>query len=281
MVDLGKITLWVQKRINFSKIKKGERSGISILHLGTTIFKVRKGCMFYWTGCSGWQYPEWKGVFYPNELAKSQWFQFYCEQFHTVEINYSFYRFPSAKTMEKWKELVSPGFRYSLKANKSITHYHRFNQTEELIKDFYQLSDILGDKLGCILFQLPKRLKYDMEFLKKIVNQLSKDKINVLEFQDESWWNNRAIEFLNKRHIVFANINSPIIHKPFHPTGERCYLRLHGRDLWYQGLYGKAYLQNWFEAIKKSPCKELWVYFDNTMDGSAVKDAKIWESLYN
>lgn len=230
--------------------------------------------MQYWTGCSGWLYPEWKGIFYPNDIPKSQWFQFYCSQFKTVEINYSFYRFPSEKTLEKWKALVPADFRYSLKANKSITHYHRFNNTEEIIKDFYALSDILGENLGCILFQLPKRLKYNMDFLKHIVNQLSKNKKNVLEFQDESWWNDRAIDYLTKHGIIFANINSPIIHKPFHPTGERCYLRFHGRDAWYQGLYGRNYLNQWLEAIKKSACKELWVYFDNTMDGSAVNDAK-------
>lgn len=235
--------------------------------------------MRYWTGCSGWQYSEWIQHFYPTDLAKKGWFPFYCEHFKTVEINYSFYRFPSESTVMRWKEQAPSHFRYSLKANRSITHYHRFHLTQRIINDFYKLSDLLEEKLGCILFQLPKNIYYDLDFLKKIIKQLSKDKTNVLEFQHESWWQQDVIDFLKKHNIIFANINSPIIHQPFQDTGNICYLRFHGEEQWYSGLYGEKWLETWLTPIQNKKRQTVWCYFDNTADGSAVKDAKTWQKL--
>jgi uncharacterized protein YecE (DUF72 family) len=236
--------------------------------------------MKFWTGCSGWQYDEWKEVFYPNELPKSHWLSYYSVHFNSVEVNNTFYQFPNEKSLKKWRESVPNYFKFSLKANRLITHYYKFNHTEDLIKNFYQLSDILEDYLSCILFQLPKPIQYDEQFMKKIASQLSVDKKNVVEFQHDSWWRQDVVDFFAKRHIIFAHINSPIIQQDYLYPGIFTYIRMHGAKNWYQGSYGRTKLNNLLLEISNFPStEEVWCYFDNTASGDAVKDAIVWQKL--
>jgi len=112
-------------------------------------------------GCSGYNYKEFKGHFYPEGLTQSKWLQYYCEHYNTVEINASFCQFPTIKSLKVWYDKTPENFRFSLKANNHITHYKKFNGTQTLIKEFYDVAQGgLKDKLDCILFQLPPSLKY-------------------------------------------------------------------------------------------------------------------------
>lgn len=235
--------------------------------------------MKYWTGCSGWQYPEWKGQFYPADLPKEKWLSYYIEKFNTVEINNTFYQFPTEKSLQRWRAAAPDNFRYSLKAPRSITHYHRFQNVDQILNDFYQLTNILGSTLGCILFQLPKNIQYNIDLLKKIISTLSTDKINALEFRHASWRREDVINLLTNNNIIFVNVNSPMTHHEFISTGKTCYLRFHGQYEWYKGLYGEKFLKVWFTTIIKHSVEEVWCYFDNTMDRSAITDAKIWQEI--
>src|SRR6188508_3042260 len=99
-------------------------------------------------GCSGYNYKEWKGLFYPENLPQSKWLQYYCQHYKTVEINASFYRFPTVKSLQGWYDKTPEDFRFSLKATNQITHYKKFNGTQSLINEFYSVAKAgLKDKL--------------------------------------------------------------------------------------------------------------------------------------
>ena len=116
-----------------------------------------------WVGTSGYNYPEWKGSFYPPALAASKMLPYYAERFRTVEINYTFYRMPNAKVLAGWMAQTPPGFRFTLKAPKRITHDRRLKDVGELVTGFCELAGGLGDRLATLLFQLPPNLKCQPE----------------------------------------------------------------------------------------------------------------------
>ena len=125
------------------------------------------------TGCSGFHYKEWKNTFYPEGLPQTKWFQFYTSQFNTLEINSTFYKFPTSKSLQKWYDTSPDDFIFSVKAPRLVTHYKRFNECEQYLTDFYNTcGDGLKNKLGCVLFQLPPQIKYSEEFLNTIIKLL-------------------------------------------------------------------------------------------------------------
>src|SRR5690242_10251634 len=112
--------------------------------------------MQYFIGCSGFHNKDWKEVFYPKGLPQSKWFEFYCTQFNTLELNTTFYRFPRIEILQKWYDKSSADFKFSVKAPRLITHYKQFNDVARLLNDFYtSVQEGLREKLGCMLFQLP------------------------------------------------------------------------------------------------------------------------------
>lgn len=224
-------------------------------------------------GCSGWQYDEWKEVFYPKTLAKKQWFEFYVQHFDTVELNYPFYRMPSEVTVERWYQQAPKDFRYSIKVNRAITHYKKFEKTERLLKDFYALTDLLKEKLGCILFQFPGNLHYKEETLKKIISQLDTTKRNVLEFRHASWWQAEVYETMQDAGITFCIVDALGIPNNFVKTSDLFYMRLHGETKWYVGNYSKHRLKQIAEWVRKNQFKECWIYFDNTANGDAPRNS--------
>src|SRR5450432_3370829 len=158
-------------------------------------------------GCSGFHYKEWKSVFYPDGLAQSKWFQFYCEHFNTLELNVTFYKFPTEKSLEKWFTGSPDDFKFSVKAPKAITHFRKFNECERMLGDFYgSIRQGLKQKLGCVLFQLPPQLIYSETLLEKIILNLSPSFKNVIEFRHESWWNAIVFKKLKKHNIIFSGI---------------------------------------------------------------------------
>src|SRR5687767_4035533 len=113
-------------------------------------------------GTSGYNYPEWRGTFYPADLKTKDMFAFYRERFRTVEINATFYRMPTPKTTEGWLAQATPGFTYALKAPRRITHDQRLKACDAHVQFFATSARVLGDHLGPLLFQLPPNFKSDV-----------------------------------------------------------------------------------------------------------------------
>lgn len=118
-------------------------------------------------GTSGFAYPAWRGPFYPAGLAERDMLLHYGREFRTVEINYTYYRMPSERTLREWAERVPPGFEFALKLNQKITHVQRLRDVEALLERFLEaLGGLAGrGQLGPLLVQLPPSFRADLAVL--------------------------------------------------------------------------------------------------------------------
>jgi len=123
-------------------------------------------------GTSGFSFDGWKhGVFYPEGLKNREMLSYYSSQLSSVEINYTFRRFPTEKSLTAWREEAQPGFVFTLKANQRITHFKRLKDADEDVRDFLERAKTLGDRLGCVLFQCPPSLKYDQALIESFARK--------------------------------------------------------------------------------------------------------------
>lgn len=144
-------------------------------------------------GTSGFAYPEWIGSFYPESLSSDDMLPHYASRFRSVEINYTFRRFPAEKTIQRWAERGPTGFRFALKANQRITHRKRLRDADTDVSDFLERVRLLGDRLGPILFQCPPTLQFDRELIQSFLAYLPPVAPYAFEFRHESWNEARAI----------------------------------------------------------------------------------------
>ncbi|CAN5260340.1 DUF72 domain-containing protein [soil metagenome] len=229
----------------------------------------------YFVGCSGWYYWHWKGIFYPDDLPRNEWFDHYASTFRTVELNAPFYSWPTAATVKTWiRQAGRRHIVYTVKVSELITHTKRFEGTEELVKDFGLIADLLGPRMGCFLFQLPPSFHYTPGRLKNIVEQLEPHRRNVVEFRHASWWNEEVYEAFRKVGIIFCSCSGPRLPDELIKTADEVYIRFHGTKQWYRHNYTNEELAVWVDRIQQSGAKHVWVYFNNDRDGYAIKNAK-------
>ncbi|MEX0832616.1 MAG: DUF72 domain-containing protein [Actinomycetota bacterium] len=138
-------------------------------------------------GTSGFAYPEWKGVFYPEGTKDREMLAYYASRFRSVEINYTFRRFPVAKTLANWRDQSQEGFQFTLKANQRITHTKRLKDADEDVGAFIETARVLGDRLGPILFQCPPNLKFDRDLIEQFLAYLPPIARYAMEFRHPSW----------------------------------------------------------------------------------------------
>jgi len=216
-----------------------------------------------WIGTSGFQYKEWKGKFYPEKISLPKMLSFYASQFSTTEINYTFKRIPTEKTLENWVSQTPEEFRFALKAPEKITHYQKLAGTEETLHYFWAVAQTLGEKLGPILFQLPPTLKKDLAVLEEFLAILPDDMKATFEFRHESWFSDDVFEALKKHNAALCIADSEKLSTPVEMTSDFGYFRL--RD-----EYDKAALQKWAEIIleQRNSLEEIFVYFKHEETGS-------------
>jgi uncharacterized protein YecE (DUF72 family) len=224
-------------------------------------------------GCSGWFYSHWRGVFYPaHEIGTKLWFAYYANVFRTVELNAPFYRWPKPATVRRWKREGPPGFRYSVKANRRITHDRKLVGTAKLVREFLAIGEVLGPQLGCFLFQFPPSFHFSARRLAAVTKQLPSPHRTAVEFRHRSWWRDDVYRALSVNGLTFCGVSAPRLPDTV-PPAARAYVRLHGPKLWYRHDYSDAELTAWARRIIDSGAREAWVYFDNDRQGHAVKNA--------
>lgn len=138
-------------------------------------------------GTSGFAYPEWKGTFYPEGTKDREMLPVYASRLPSVEINYTFRRQPAEKTLLTWREITPDGFLFTLKAHQRITHTLRLRDAGESVNYFLERARLLGDRLGCVLFQCPPSLKYDRELIEGFLGTLPPELRAAMEFRHPSW----------------------------------------------------------------------------------------------
>ena len=179
-----------------------------------------------WVGTSGYNYPEWKGSFYPATLPAAKMLPYYAERFPTVEINYTFYRAPNEKILAGWSAATPERFRLTLKAPKRITHDARLRDCGDRVRQFFDTAASLGPKLGVLLFQLPPNLKKDLALLDAFLDAFPPRVRATFEFRHASWLDNDVYARLRARNLALCIADSEKLQTPVVTTADYGYVRL-------------------------------------------------------
>ena len=227
--------------------------------------------MNLWVGTSGYNYPEWKGSFYPEKIPAAQMLSYYAARLSTVEINYTFYRTPNEKILAGWSRETPAGFRLTLKAPKRITHIARLRDCAELLQYFLRTSATLGPKLGAILFQLPPYFRKDLATLDEFLTLLPAGCCAAFEFRHASWMDTEVFARLRARNIALCVADSEKFSTPVEITASYTYFRL--RD---EG-YTPDDLRRWAGVIHSSSatCSDVYVYFKHEEAGKGPQFARL------
>jgi len=194
-------------------------------------------------GTSGYNFPEWRGSFYPPKLASAKWLAYYAQQLGTVEINYTFYRMPSAKTVAGWDAATPEGFNFVLKAPQRITHIARLKNIDDSVRFFVETIRKLNAKLGAVLFQLPPNFKKDLARLSDLLTQFPPDVRAACEFRHASWWSNDVYELLRSTNTALCVADTEEGTTPLVATADFGYVRL--RDTG----YSEGELRDWLGKL--------------------------------
>jgi uncharacterized protein YecE (DUF72 family) len=223
-----------------------------------------------WVGTSGYDYPEWRGSFYPERLPEAKMLPFYAEHFRTVEINATFYRMPTERILAGWAALTPPSFKLTLKAPRRITHEARLIGREPLVKAFCTAARTLGDRLGVLLFQLPTSLPKNVEVLDTFLAHVPPDLRAAFEFRHDSWHAADVFERLRSKNAALCIADSEKLSTPVVETADFGYLRL--RD----ERYVAADLDRWAEVVKnhRQAWRDTFVYFKHEEEGKGPAFAR-------
>jgi uncharacterized protein YecE (DUF72 family) len=207
-------------------------------------------------GTSGYAFKEWKGPFYPADLAGDGMLGFYAGRFPTVEINNTFYRLPKEHVLRGWASQVPDGFTFALKASQRITHHARLKpEAAELVAYLLKNTAVLEGKLGPILFQLPPHLKKDIDRLRTFLAVLPADRRFTMEFRHQSWFDDDVVAELRARDVALCVSQQDEFEAPMLATASWGYLRLH------RPAYDAATLAEWAKRVTAQPWSEAYVYF--------------------
>ena len=240
-------------------------------HLGST---GRYGTMrlgMIWIGTSGYNYPEWKGSFYPSDLPNGKMLPYYASRFSTVEINYTFYRIPSEKTLAGWFSTAPDAFRFTLKASRRITHDSQLQQCEDLLGAFDSRARTLGPKLGIMLFQLPPSFRKDVAVLRNFLHMLEPDRRAAFEFRHKSWMSDDVFDLLRSRNVALCIADGEKVDTPLVMTADHAYFRL--RDEGYQ----PQDIDRWGDTIQECSAGlgDVFVYFKHEDKGKGPEFARL------
>ncbi len=214
-------------------------------------------------GTSGYNYPEWRGTFYPEKFPTGKMLAYYAERFMTVEVNYTFYRMPNQKTIAGWDAETPAGFCFTLKAPQRITHFARLRDVDEPLGYFLDTARALGPKLGPVLFQLPPNFAKDLERLADLLGKLPSGRRFAFEFRHPSWLSDDVYEQLRGANAALAIADSEKSSTPLVATADWGYLRL--RD---EGYTPKD-LEAWSRTVKDfgANWRDTFVYFKHEESG--------------
>ncbi len=232
-------------------------------------------------GTSGWVYPHWKKRFYPEDLDERYWFSHYARHFNTVEINNSFYRLPSKETFESWRDMAPPGFRFTVKASRYITHVKKLKDPGTGLANFYENLSGMQRHCAAVLFQLPPRWHLNIPRLEEFLAALPTRYRAVLELRDETWLKDEVFELMHRHNVALCAADSPFYPGPIERTADFSFYRRHGGH----GSESPGYERDELWALAGDIEKELgdgrdcFVYFNNDYRGYALENALELKSM--
>lgn len=238
-------------------------------------------------GTSGWSYKEWIGPFYQNDEDSK--LHTYAEVFQTTEIDSTFYEYPKKGMAIGWKMNTPPGFIFTAKLPRIITHEKKLDPSQGVEEDLRKFIDTMSplttsDKLGCLLIQLPPSFKFDLEGLEEFFRILPKNVRFAIEFRNISWMREETWPLLKEYRVAYTNVDEPLLPPEVHLTTDFTYFRWHGRGakIWFDYRYGRDELKPWVPKVKDAveKVKTAYGYFNNHYHGYAVENClQIMEML--
>jgi len=230
-------------------------------------------------GTSGWSYKEWEGPFYRN--AEKSKLRAYSQVFNTVEIDSTWYRFPSKGTVMGWLRYSPSDFVFTAKIPKLITHDKMLGLKAEVQADLDKFLDImqplqLDGKLACLLIQLPPSYSFNPENLESFFQKLQLQFRFAVEFRHLSWIRDETWELLKKYGVVYVCVDEPLLPPEVHLTADFAYFRWHGRGKkpWFDYKYSKEELDAWIPKVEETAkkVKKVFGYFNNHFHGYAPEN---------
>jgi uncharacterized protein YecE (DUF72 family) len=230
-------------------------------------------------GTSGWSYKEWIGPFY-TRMDKSM-LRAYTKIFQTVEIDSTFYRYPSKGMVMGWTRYSPEGFVYTAKLPGLITHEKKLELARGIEEDLQRFTELmeplsLGGKLGCILIQLPPRFDYRPKQLEDFFKILPAHVRFAVEFRDLSWMRSETWALLEKYRVAYTIVDEPLLPPVIHLTSDIAYFRWHGKGKrpWYNYRYPREELEPWVPRVQEVAHKaeKVYGYFNNHYHGYAVEN---------
>lgn len=237
----------------------------------------------YFIGTSGWYYPHWASVFYPDGLAKSKWLEYYSHRFSTVEINNSFYRLPPEAAFQAWHDTVPEDFVFAVKVSRLITHLKKLRNTAEPLKLLLERATLLADRLGPLLYQLPPMMHRNDEVLETFLKSLPSNLRHTFEFRHQSWLDPEIFKILSRHNVALCLLDMPGLKTPTIATADFAYIRFHGSTDLYASNYSDEELRRWAADLarmsRQQELKAVYVYFNNDAFANAVRNAATLKSL--
>ena len=227
-------------------------------------------------GTSGYSYKEWKGPFYPEDLPAGEMLRYYGGRLNAVEINNTFYRMPKASVLEEWASQVPDGFRFAIKASQKITHHKRLKETDDETAYLLRTVATLGDKLGCLLFQMPPNLKADVPRLEAFLGLLPAETPAAFEFRHPSWHDDAVHEVLRAHGaaVCCADTEEDEGDAPLVATAGWGYLRLRRPG------YGTGDLERWAARVKEQAWERAFVFFKHEDEGAGPRMAARFREIF-
>jgi uncharacterized protein YecE (DUF72 family) len=226
-------------------------------------------------GCSGWNYAHWGERVYPQGLPPRRWLEHYATLFDTVEINTTFYRLPRRVSVAAWVEESPPGFVFTVKASRFLTHMKRLTDVERGIRRFYERIEPLVDspKMGPVLWQLPESFHRNDERLAAALAKLPEGR-HCFEFRHSSWFVEDVFTLLREHAVALVIADHPA--RPFQAdelTADWTFVRFHHGSRGRNGNYSDRELEGWSRRIADWRRQaEVFAYFNNDWEGYAVRN---------
>jgi len=238
-------------------------------------------------GTSGYSYKHWaNGVFYPPGLTQSQWFKFYVQKFPTVELNVTFYRLPKPAVFAGWSQKVPPGFRFSIKGSRYITHIKRLKDIKEPLDRLAQGIQPLGKMIDCVLWQFPPTFRHSPQRLNDFCGHMAANPElsgmrHAFEFRNETCFNKETYEIMRKYGFSLCWADPGFQKGQDELTSNFVYLRFHGRGQRYGSNYADQDLNEWAYRVRglKGRIEALYAYFNNDAYGYAPRNAGRFHEL--
>ena len=229
-------------------------------------------------GCSGWNYTDWRGRLYPSGTPARRWLSIYAEHFPSVEVNSTFYRLPRLESVAAWVAQTPPGFLFSIKASRYLTHVKRLGDLERGFDRFYTpLAPLVeSGRLGPVLWQLPENFQRDDSRLLAWLEALPTG-LHTIEFRHPSWFVDDVLELLRRFGVVLTIGDHPSRRfQLLEPTSDWWFIRFHWGSRGRRGNYSRSELAEWAERIASwRQERAVYAYFNNDWEGFAPANAAL------